>query len=98
MPGPALPAHIRALGLEHEACPFFLLKEAHIALRPDCLPVSFSVFIMSRKKIAAVAYLRTCSAANVGADKDSDKRQRATIAAFAKANGYVWSTSSTIRP
>src|SRR4029077_18915 len=43
---------------------------------------------MSRKKIEAVAYLRTSSAANVGADKDSDKRQRAAIAAFAKANGY----------
>ena len=43
---------------------------------------------MSSKRIAAVAYLRTSSAANVGADKDSDKRQRATIEAFAKANGY----------
>src|SRR6478672_6466035 len=32
----------------------------------------------------AVAYLRTSSAANVGADKDSDKRQRAAIDAFAK--------------
>ena len=36
----------------------------------------------------AVAYLRTSSAANVGADKDSDKRQLAAIAAFARANGY----------
>lgn len=35
----------------------------------------------------AVAYLRTSSAANVGADKDSEKRQRAAIEAFAKANG-----------
>ena len=43
---------------------------------------------MSSKRIAAVAYLRTSSAANVGADKDSDKRQRATIEGFAKANGY----------
>ena len=33
----------------------------------------------------AVAYLRTSSAANVGADKDSDKRQRLAIAAYAKA-------------
>ena len=32
----------------------------------------------------AVAYLRTSSAANVGADKDSDQRQRAAIDAFAK--------------
>lgn len=36
----------------------------------------------------AVAYLRTSSAANVGADKDSEKRQRAAIDAFAKRGGY----------
>jgi DNA invertase Pin-like site-specific DNA recombinase len=40
------------------------------------------------KVIDAFAYLRTSSAANVGPDKDSDKRQRAAIAAFAKAHGY----------
>ena len=38
-------------------------------------------------KVEAVAYLRTSSAANVGADKDSEKRQRAAIEAYAKANG-----------
>src|SRR4249920_1007797 len=43
---------------------------------------------MSRERTKAVAYLRTSSAANVGADKDSDKRQRAAIEAFAKAAGY----------
>ena len=42
---------------------------------------------MARNKLQAVAYLRTSSAANVGADKDSDKRQRAAIAAYAKAAG-----------
>jgi DNA invertase Pin-like site-specific DNA recombinase len=36
----------------------------------------------------AVAYLRTSSRTNVGADKDSDKRQRAAIEAYAKAAGY----------
>jgi DNA invertase Pin-like site-specific DNA recombinase len=36
----------------------------------------------------AFAYLRTSSAGNVGADKDSDKRQRTAIAAFAAAQGY----------
>jgi DNA invertase Pin-like site-specific DNA recombinase len=36
----------------------------------------------------AVAYLRTSSAANVGADKDSDQRQRAAIAAFARGRRY----------
>jgi len=44
---------------------------------------------MSRKKMLAIAYLRTSSSTNTGADKDSDKRQRAAIAAFAKAHGYI---------
>ncbi|QOZ74090.1 serine recombinase [Bradyrhizobium sp. CCBAU 53351] len=35
----------------------------------------------------SIAYLRTSSAANVGPDKDSDKRQRAAIEAFAKRAG-----------
>jgi DNA invertase Pin-like site-specific DNA recombinase len=44
---------------------------------------------MARKpKIEAVAYLRTSSAANVGPDKDSDRRQRDAITAFAKRAGY----------
>ena len=43
---------------------------------------------MSREIRKAVAYLRTSSKANVGADKDLDKRQRAAIDAFAKATGY----------
>jgi DNA invertase Pin-like site-specific DNA recombinase len=37
----------------------------------------------------AVAYLRTSSAANVGADKDSDKRQREAIEAFARRAGFT---------
>src|SRR5271169_1434385 len=40
------------------------------------------------KSIEAVAYIRTSSAANVGADKDSDKRQRAAIEGFAKRAGF----------
>jgi DNA invertase Pin-like site-specific DNA recombinase len=36
----------------------------------------------------ALAYLRTSSATNVGPDKDSGKRQREAIAAFAKQAGY----------
>ena len=43
----------------------------------------------SRKKpITAVAYFRTSSAANVGEDKDSLKRQREAVERFAKRNGY----------
>lgn len=36
----------------------------------------------------AVAYLRTSSAANMGADRDSGKRQRAAIEAYATKAGY----------
>jgi DNA invertase Pin-like site-specific DNA recombinase len=43
---------------------------------------------MKKLSRSAVAYLRTSSAANVGADKDSDKRQLAGISAFAAADGY----------
>jgi DNA invertase Pin-like site-specific DNA recombinase len=38
-----------------------------------------------RRKV--VAYCRTSSAANVGTDKDSEKRQRAAVEAFAKRAG-----------
>jgi DNA invertase Pin-like site-specific DNA recombinase len=40
-------------------------------------------------KIKALAYLRTSSAANVGEDKGSDKRQMTAIEAFARSHGYV---------
>jgi DNA invertase Pin-like site-specific DNA recombinase len=44
---------------------------------------------MSRKELTkAVAYLRTSSAANVGADKDSEKRQRAAVMSFARHSGH----------
>ena len=41
-----------------------------------------------KNRIEAVAYLRTSSATNAGPDKDSEKRQRAAIASFAKREGY----------
>ena len=43
---------------------------------------------MGKEIRKAVAYLRTSSRTNVGADKDSDKRQRAAVEAYAKAAGY----------
>ena len=43
---------------------------------------------MPKRLQPAVAYLRTSSAANVGVDKDSDKRQRGAIEAFAKRAGF----------
>jgi DNA invertase Pin-like site-specific DNA recombinase len=43
---------------------------------------------MSRENsTAAIAYLRTSSPTNVGPDKDSDKRRRDAIHAFAKRAG-----------
>ena len=43
---------------------------------------------MAKARTPAVAYLRTSSAANVGANKDSDKRQRVAIQAFARRAGF----------
>jgi DNA invertase Pin-like site-specific DNA recombinase len=42
-----------------------------------------------KRLIEAVAYMRTSSLTNVGADKDSEKRQRAAIESYGKAAGYV---------
>src|SRR5271170_6261052 len=39
---------------------------------------------MACKKLAAVAYYRTSSAANVGPDKDSQRRQAEEVAGYAK--------------
>jgi DNA invertase Pin-like site-specific DNA recombinase len=41
------------------------------------------------KTVEAIGYMRTSSAANVGNDKDSEKRQRDAIASCAKAGGLV---------
>jgi DNA invertase Pin-like site-specific DNA recombinase len=41
------------------------------------------------KSVEAVGYLRTSSAANIGADKDSERRQRLAIERYAKAAGYA---------
>lgn len=44
---------------------------------------------MSRKPLTpAVAYIRTSSAANIGSDKDSERRQLLAIQAFAKRVGF----------
>jgi DNA invertase Pin-like site-specific DNA recombinase len=41
-----------------------------------------------RNRVKAVGYVRTSSATNVGADKDSEPRQRRAIERFAKSAGY----------
>jgi DNA invertase Pin-like site-specific DNA recombinase len=43
----------------------------------------------SHEGIKAVAYMRTSSAANVGPDKDSEKRQRAAIEGYANRAGLA---------
>src|SRR3990170_3730076 len=42
----------------------------------------------SGEAIKALAYFRTSSASNVGADKDSERRQREAVTSFARRNGY----------
>ena len=42
----------------------------------------------NKSRVPALAYLRTSSAANVGTDKDSEKRQRQAIESFAKRGGF----------
>ena len=44
---------------------------------------------MAAKKIAAVAYYRTSSATNVGADKDSQRRQAAAVESYAKGRARL---------
>src|SRR3954449_12780135 len=44
---------------------------------------------MPGKLSDAVAYLRTSSATNTGPDKDSERRQREAIQAFAKRAGFA---------
>ena len=41
-----------------------------------------------KSRAPVLAYLRTSSAANVGQDKDTDKRQNSAIAAYAKLAGF----------
>lgn len=45
--------------------------------------------ITNKNRVSALAYYRTSSAANVGADRDSEKRQRTAVEAYAKRNGFV---------
>lgn len=55
---------------------------------------------MSRKLKDAIGYLRTSSATNVGEGKDSGKRQRAAIEAYARAAGYMivgWFCDDAVR-
>jgi DNA invertase Pin-like site-specific DNA recombinase len=44
---------------------------------------------MPRKDLVkAVAYFRTSSTTNVGADKDSEKRQREAVMSYARSSGH----------
>jgi hypothetical protein len=48
-----------------------------------------NVMVTKGKRVRAVGYMRTSSAANVGDGKDSDARQRKAIESYAKAAGMV---------
>ena len=63
-------------------------------LTPDLISADLIEYTRASQhhEVPAIAYLRTSSAANVGADKDSEQRQRAAITGFAKANGYAIET------
>lgn len=45
--------------------------------------------MITKNLVEAVGYMRTSSATNVGADKDSEKRQRQEIEKFASKAGYT---------
>jgi DNA invertase Pin-like site-specific DNA recombinase len=47
------------------------------------------VLFFLRFAVQAVGYVRTSSAANIGRDKDSERRQRLAIERFAKSAGYA---------
>ena len=51
----------------------------------------------NKNRAPALAYLRTSSAANVGTDKDSEKRQRHAVQGFASALATASSMSSMTR-
>ena len=53
-----------------------------------------------KRLVEAVAYMRTSSSTNVGADKNSEKRQRAAIESYAKVAGFVvvdWFYDAAVR-
>ncbi len=49
----------------------------------------FNIMVDKGKRVEAVGYMRTSSAANVGDGKDSEARQRKAIEGYAKASGIV---------
>jgi DNA invertase Pin-like site-specific DNA recombinase len=59
-----------------------------VAMRSWRLAVHRRAMARKRNQVQAVGYLRTSSATNVGADKDSERRQRLAIERFAKSAGY----------
>jgi DNA invertase Pin-like site-specific DNA recombinase len=70
--------------------PFRLLRNPSFCMVFSRYPYRIEGKLMGKKGklVEAVAYIRTSSAANVGADKDSDKRQRTAIEGFAKRTGF----------
>ena len=48
--------------------------------------------ILTKKKVVAVAYYRTSSAANCGPEKDSQRRQSEAVLAYAKGRYEIAAT------
>lgn len=61
---------------------------AGVTLSQEIVTAGWAIIMASKEIKKAIAYLRTSSAANLGADKDTQKRQRIAIATYAKAAGY----------
>ena len=82
----ALARWVGVAPLAGSTCTAFLRNQNVLCFDSLEIPVSERTIMSTRKP--ALAYLRTSSAANVGEDKDSRKRQMAAIEAFAGRNGY----------
>src|SRR3954453_22446134 len=83
----AHPRNHRDGSAEGAAEPSVVVAVAQLrARRVRIAPCAPSICNAGGQTMEAIAYLRTSSASNVGLDKDSDRRQRAAIAAYAAAH------------
>src|SRR5580700_4870356 len=55
----------------------------------NCSTIRDNPMTRKRNLVHSVGYVRTSSAANIGRDKDSERRQRLAIERFAKSAGYA---------
>src|SRR5437764_330406 len=72
----------------HDLSKFLAVTLTVVIISEEIATEESGMALKRKELVQAVAYLRTSSAANVGADKDSEKRQRQAIDAFARSAGY----------